>query len=72
MTIRNNPAIDGQRCREKGYLCNIMQEIAVIAVFIGSAIYLGRLVYRSFAAKKACGDNCKCSPASSGPDTGSF
>lgn len=37
-----------------------IQEIIVIALFAGALYYLGRIVYRSFKAKSACGTNCKC------------
>lgn len=37
-----------------------IQEIIVIALFAAALFYMGRIVYRSFKAKNACGTNCKC------------
>jgi hypothetical protein len=39
----------------------MIQQIVVIGLFAGAAIYLGRLLYRSFQAKNACESGCgKC------------
>jgi len=39
----------------------MIQQIVLIALFIGAAGYLGRLMYRSFQAKNACESGCgKC------------
>ncbi len=39
----------------------MFQQILIILIFIGAAIYLGRLAYRSFQAKNACESGCgKC------------
>lgn len=39
----------------------MIQQILVVALFSGAAIYLGRLIYRSFQAKNACESGCgKC------------
>ena len=37
-----------------------IQEIVVSVLFAGALFYVGRIVYRSFQAKSACGTNCKC------------
>lgn len=37
-----------------------IQEIVVSVLFAGALVYVGRLIYRSFQAKSACGSNCKC------------
>ena len=39
----------------------MIQQLVLIALFIGAAVYLGRLIYRSFQAKNACESGCgKC------------
>lgn len=39
----------------------MIQQIIIICLFIGAAVYLGRLLYRSFHAKNACEAGCgKC------------
>ncbi|MBY0435328.1 MAG: FeoB-associated Cys-rich membrane protein [Cyclobacteriaceae bacterium] len=41
-----------------------MQQIIIGLIFLGAAIYLGRMVYRSFQAKNACSSGCgKCAAA---------
>ena len=37
-----------------------IQEIIVMGLFGVALFYVGRIVYRSFKAKSACGTNCKC------------
>lgn len=37
-----------------------IQEIFVLVLFLASLFYVGRIVYRTFQAKKGCGSNCKC------------
>lgn len=37
-----------------------IQEIIVGLLFLAALSYVGRIVYRSFKAKSACGNNCKC------------
>jgi hypothetical protein len=36
------------------------QEIIVSVLFTAALWYVGRLIYRGFQAKSACGSNCKC------------
>jgi hypothetical protein len=36
------------------------QEIIVLVLFLASLVYIGRIVFRMFQAKKGCGSNCKC------------
>ncbi len=38
-----------------------IQEIVVLALFVAALVYVGRIIYRSFQAKSACGTSCKCS-----------
>lgn len=39
----------------------MIQQILIAVFFGGSAVYLGRLIYRSFQAKNACESGCgKC------------
>jgi hypothetical protein len=39
----------------------MIQQILIITLFAGAAIYLGRLIYRSFQARNACESGCgKC------------
>jgi hypothetical protein len=39
----------------------MIQQIVIIALFIAAALYLGRIVFRSFQAKNACESGCgKC------------
>ncbi len=39
----------------------MIQQLLVVTLFSGAAIYLGRLIYRSFQAKNACESGCgKC------------
>ncbi|MCJ8210749.1 FeoB-associated Cys-rich membrane protein [Mucilaginibacter sp. RS28] len=38
----------------------MVQTIIVILLFAAALFYVGRLVYKSFTAKKSCGSNCKC------------
>jgi hypothetical protein len=39
----------------------VIQEFLIAAFFTGSALYLGRLLYRSFKKKKVCDSGCgKC------------
>ncbi len=46
------------------YLCHMIQQIIIGLIFLGAAIYLGRMVYRSFQAKNACSSGCgKCAAA---------
>jgi len=37
-----------------------IQEIIVSALFVAALVYVGRIIYRSFQAKSACGTDCKC------------
>lgn len=40
----------------------MIQEVAVIIIFIGALAYLGRILYKQFQAKSACATGCaKCS-----------
>jgi hypothetical protein len=40
----------------------MVQTLLIIALFIAAAIYLGRLLFRSFQTKNACESGCgKCS-----------
>jgi bacterioferritin-associated ferredoxin len=42
----------------------MIQSFLIIALFIAAAIYLGRLLFRSFQAKNACESGCgKCGAA---------
>ena len=36
------------------------QLIAIIILFIGAIVYIGKTMYLSFIAKKGCGTSCKC------------
>lgn len=36
----------------------MVQELIILIVFIAAAFYMGRLVYRSFAAKSGCAKGC--------------
>ncbi|GAB3542039.1 hypothetical protein GCM10027443_42220 [Pontibacter brevis] len=36
----------------------MVQELIILVVFIAAAFYMGRLVYRSFAAKSGCAKGC--------------
>ena len=39
----------------------MIQQLLIVVFFCGAAIYLGRLIYRSFQAKNACESGCgKC------------
>jgi uncharacterized membrane protein YqiK len=39
----------------------MIQVIVIVILFAGAAVYLGRLLYRSFQAKNACESGCgKC------------
>jgi hypothetical protein len=39
----------------------MIQQVLIILIFSGAAIYLGRLIYRSFQAKNTCDSGCgKC------------
>jgi hypothetical protein len=39
----------------------MIQQIIIIALFVAAAIYIGRLIYRSFQARSACESGCgKC------------
>lgn len=39
----------------------MIQQIIIIGLFVVAAIYIGRLLYRSFQAKNACESGCgKC------------
>ncbi|RZA03206.1 MAG: FeoB-associated Cys-rich membrane protein [Sphingobacteriaceae bacterium] len=38
----------------------IIQTVIVILLFAAALFYVGRLIYKSLAAKKSCGGNCKC------------
>jgi hypothetical protein len=43
------------------YLYSMIQQIIILALFVMAAIYLGRMLYRSFQAKNACEAGCgKC------------
>jgi hypothetical protein len=43
------------------YLYVMLQQILVIALFAVAALYLSRLIFRSFQAKNACESGCgKC------------
>ena len=44
----------------------IVQEIAVVTVFLIAVAYLGRMLYRNFTSKNSCGSSCKCSADFSG------
>ncbi len=37
-----------------------IQSIIIFILFVGATAYIGRSIYRSFAAKKGCGTSCKC------------
>ncbi len=47
-----------------------MQIIIVVLLFAAAVFYLGRMVYKSLTAKKACGGNCKCGVDFSGIEPG--
>lgn len=36
------------------------QTIAIAIIFVAAVFYVGRLIFKSFSAKKGCGSNCKC------------
>ncbi|MEK6477952.1 hypothetical protein WJR50_10470 [Catalinimonas sp. 4WD22] len=36
----------------------MLQEIILIAIFLGALYYLGRLIYNSFASDKPCPKGC--------------
>ena len=39
----------------------MIQQVIIIGLFVAAAIYLGRIIYRSFQAKNACESGCgKC------------
>jgi len=39
----------------------MIQQVVIILIFSAALFYLGRMVYRSFTAKKACDSGCgKC------------
>ncbi|WCT12793.1 FeoB-associated Cys-rich membrane protein [Mucilaginibacter jinjuensis] len=38
----------------------MVQSIIIALLFASALFYVGRLIYRSFTAKKGCGSNCKC------------
>ncbi|QQL49489.1 FeoB-associated Cys-rich membrane protein [Mucilaginibacter ginkgonis] len=38
----------------------MVQTIIIILLFGAAVFYIGRLMYKSMTAKKACGGNCKC------------
>jgi hypothetical protein len=37
-----------------------LQTIIIILLFAAAVFYVGRMVYKSLAAKSGCGVNCKC------------
>jgi hypothetical protein len=42
----------------------MLQPILIAIVFIGAALYLGRMVFRSFQSKNVCSSGCaKCGAA---------
>ncbi|WP_183566928.1 FeoB-associated Cys-rich membrane protein [Mucilaginibacter sp. SP1R1] len=47
-----------------------IQAIIIIILFAAAIFYIGRMMYKSIAAKKGCGGNCKCGVDFSGIDTG--
>ncbi len=39
----------------------MIYQLAIIALLFAAAVfYVGRILYKSFTAKKGCGENCKC------------
>jgi hypothetical protein len=36
----------------------MVQELIILLVFLAAAFYMGRMVYRSFAAKSGCAKGC--------------
>ncbi|WP_317168571.1 FeoB-associated Cys-rich membrane protein [Mucilaginibacter agri] len=42
------------------YFCTMVQTIIIVILFAAALFYVGRMMYRSLTAKKACGSNCKC------------
>ena len=36
----------------------MVQEIIILLVFIAAALYMGRMLYSSFAAKSGCAKSC--------------
>ncbi|MBW7467148.1 hypothetical protein ABID22_001242 [Pontibacter aydingkolensis] len=36
----------------------MVQELIILLVFLAAAFYMGRLIYRSFAAKSGCVKGC--------------
>ncbi|MBC5994097.1 FeoB-associated Cys-rich membrane protein [Pontibacter cellulosilyticus] len=36
----------------------MVQELIILLVFIAAALYMGRMLYRSFAAKSGCAKSC--------------
>jgi len=36
----------------------MLQELIIFVIFLAAAFYMGRMVYRSFAAKSGCAKGC--------------
>lgn len=36
----------------------MMQELIILVIFLAAAFYMGRMLYRSFAAKSGCAKGC--------------
>jgi len=36
----------------------MIQELIILVVFLAAAFYMGRMLYRSFAAKSGCAKGC--------------
>jgi hypothetical protein len=36
----------------------MVQELIILLIFLAAAFYMGRMVYRSFAAKSGCAKGC--------------
>lgn len=47
-----------------------IQAIIIVLLFATAVFYVGLLVYKSVAAKKGCGSNCKCGVDFSGIEPG--
>ncbi|WDF55097.1 FeoB-associated Cys-rich membrane protein [Mucilaginibacter sp. KACC 22063] len=38
----------------------MIQTVIIVLLFAAALFYVGRMIYKSFTAKKGCGSNCKC------------
>lgn len=36
----------------------MIQELIILVIFLAAAFYMGRMIYRSFAAKSGCAKGC--------------